>query len=45
MTTKHPPGPPMTLGNMRSLRVYHLIGYWHDDGVPARLDFGFDIPS
>ena len=24
MTTKHPPGPPMTLGNMRSLGVLCL---------------------
>ena len=24
---KHPPGPPMTLGNMRELGVHHLIGY------------------
>jgi hypothetical protein len=22
---KHPPGPPMTLGNMRELSVHHLI--------------------
>jgi hypothetical protein len=25
MTTKHPPGPPMTLGNMRELGVERLI--------------------
>ncbi len=31
MTPKHPPGPPMTLGNMRSLGVHHLIGYCHND--------------
>ena len=24
---KHPPGPPMTLGNVRELGVHHLIGY------------------
>jgi hypothetical protein len=24
---KHPPGPPMTLGNMRQLGVHHLIAY------------------
>jgi hypothetical protein len=22
---KHPPGPPMTLGNMRHLGVHHLV--------------------
>jgi hypothetical protein len=27
MTPKHPPGPPMTLGNMRRQGVRHLIGY------------------
>ena len=26
MTSKHPPGPPMTLGNMRELGV-HSIRY------------------
>ncbi len=26
MTPKHPPGPPMTLGNMRELGRKHLIG-------------------
>jgi hypothetical protein len=31
MTTKHPPGPPMTLGNVRELVVHHLIGYCHND--------------
>ncbi len=25
MNTKHPPGPPMTLGNMRELGVQNLI--------------------
>jgi hypothetical protein len=24
MNPKHPPGPPMTLGNMRELGVHHL---------------------
>jgi hypothetical protein len=24
---KHPPGPPMTLGNMRELGVQNLIAY------------------
>jgi hypothetical protein len=24
---RHPPGPPMTLGNMRKLGVHHLIAY------------------
>jgi hypothetical protein len=28
---KHPPGPPMTRGNMRELGVHHLIGYCHND--------------
>jgi hypothetical protein len=27
VTPKHPPGPPMTLGNMREQGVQHLIGY------------------
>jgi hypothetical protein len=26
MNPKHPPGPPMTLGNMRDLGVKRLIG-------------------
>ena len=26
--TKHPPGPPMTLGDMRELGVQHLISCW-----------------
>jgi hypothetical protein len=30
MKPKHPPGPPMTLGNMRELGVHHLIAYWCD---------------
>jgi hypothetical protein len=25
MTVRHPPGPPMTLGNMREQGVQHLI--------------------
>jgi len=25
--TKHAPGPPMTLGNMRELGVHHLVGF------------------
>ncbi len=28
---KHPPGPPMTLGNMRELGVHHLIASCLDD--------------
>jgi hypothetical protein len=31
---KHPPGPPMTLGNMRELGVHHLIAY---DQAAVRL--------
>jgi hypothetical protein len=27
MTPKHPPGPPMTLGNMREQGVQNLIRY------------------
>jgi hypothetical protein len=27
VTLKHPPGPPMTLGNMRELGVHHLIAF------------------
>ena len=29
--TKHPAGPPMTLGNMRELGVHHLIAYCLND--------------
>jgi len=25
---RHPPGPPMTLGNMRKQGVHDLIGSW-----------------
>ena len=28
---RHPPGPPMTLGNMRELGVHALIGYCLND--------------
>jgi hypothetical protein len=28
---KHPPGLPMTLGNMRGQGVQHLIAYCHSD--------------
>ena len=28
---KHPPGPPMTLGNMRELGVQHLIAFCLND--------------
>jgi hypothetical protein len=28
---KHPPGPPMTLGNMRRQGVHHLIAFCHND--------------
>jgi hypothetical protein len=31
MTREHPPGPPMTLGNMRELGVRNLIAYCHND--------------
>ena len=31
MTPKHPPGPPMTLGNMRELGVQHLIAFCLND--------------
>jgi hypothetical protein len=27
MSPKHPPGPPMTLGNMRALGVKQLVAY------------------
>jgi hypothetical protein len=29
VTPKHPPGPPMTLGNMRERGVRHLIAFCH----------------
>src|SRR6516162_6569880 len=28
---RHPPGSPITLGNMRELGVRHLIGFCHND--------------
>ena len=31
---KHPPGPPMTLGNMRRQGVHHLIAYCLNDACP-----------
>ena len=31
MKAKHPPGPPMTLGNMRQQGVQHLICYCLND--------------
>ncbi len=31
MTTKHPAGPPMTLGNMRELGVQRLIAFCLND--------------
>jgi hypothetical protein len=31
MTTKHPAGPPMTLGNMRKLGVQRLVAYCRRD--------------
>ena len=31
MTPKHPPGPPMDLGNMRRQGVQHLIAYCLND--------------
>ena len=31
MNPKHPPGPPMTLGNMRGLGVQRLVAYCLND--------------
>ena len=31
MTPKHPPGPPMTLVNMRAQGVHHLIAFCLND--------------
>ena len=31
MNREHPPGPPMTLGNMREQGVHHLIAYFLND--------------
>jgi hypothetical protein len=31
MASNNPPGPPMTLGNMRELGVHYLIGFCHND--------------
>jgi hypothetical protein len=30
MSKRHPPGPPMTLGNMRAHGVQHLIALLHE---------------
>jgi hypothetical protein len=40
MKSKHPPGPPMTLGNMRMLRVQRLIASCLNDdcGHTALID-------
>ena len=37
---RHPPGPPMTLGNMRELGVHHLIAFCHSD---SRTSSSFQI--
>jgi hypothetical protein len=35
MKAKQPPGPPMTLGNMRDLSVQNLVAFClHDECVP-----------
>ena len=31
MKSKHPPGPPMDLANMREKGVHHLIAFCHND--------------
>ena len=31
MNPNHPPGPPMTLGNMRELGVQHLVAFCLND--------------
>jgi hypothetical protein len=31
MTPKHPPGPPMTLSDMRELGAQQLIGFCHNE--------------
>jgi hypothetical protein len=33
---KHPPGLPMTLGNMRELGVHHLIGFCLNERAGTR---------
>ena len=40
MITKHPPGPPMDLANMRRQGVHHLIAYCLNDscGHQALID-------
>ena len=39
MNRQHPPGPPMTLGNMRELGVHHLIAFCHNDGCRHTAPF------
>ena len=36
MIPKHPPGPPMTLANMRELGVQHLLASCLNDAVIRR---------
>jgi hypothetical protein len=37
LEAKHPPGPPMTLGNMRQLGAHHLIACRRQREVASRL--------
>jgi len=38
VSPKHPPGPPMTLDNMRALGVQHLIALLHECGQTRQLE-------
>ena len=40
MTPKHPPGSPMTLGNMRELGVQNLIAYCLNDACRHQAMIG-----
>jgi hypothetical protein len=41
MNPKHPPGPPMTLGNMREQGVTHLIAFCHNDACRHQASEAF----
>jgi hypothetical protein len=36
MKAKHPPGPPMTLANMRRQGVHHLIAFCLNDAADTK---------
>jgi hypothetical protein len=46
MITKHPPGEPMTLGNMRRLGVHRLVAACLNDTCQASTEHRcFQVPG